>query len=86
MTIRFSCAPDFTCAADSLPENVVYEVDTVAWLKNERPYQCKPLFKACVRNIARGEEVPEDLYREMVWILRIMMILRIRWGWRYRRC
>ena len=70
MTVRFSCAPDFTCAADSLPEKAVYEVDAVAWLKNGRPYQCKPLFKACVRNIARGEKVPEEQYREMLRILK----------------
>lgn len=69
-TIRFACAPDFTCATDSLPEKAVYEVDTAAWLGRERPYQCAPVFMACVRNIARGEKVPEDLYGEMLRTLK----------------
>ena len=68
--IRFSCAPGFSCAVDALPDNVEYLVDTTAYLESGKLYQCQPLFRTCVKNISKDEEVPDTLYQDVVQTLR----------------
>lgn len=69
-SIRFSCSPDFHCAADALPEDMDYSVDTQAYLATARPYICKTLFLECVRNLSKGETVCGNTERTALQILK----------------
>ena len=68
--IRFSCDPSFTCVIDSLGNEFKYEVDTKAYLRTAKPFFCKPLFYECVRNVAKGENVPEEAYETLLQTLK----------------
>ncbi len=68
--IYFSCAPGLSCAADAIPENVELTINTKAYLAAEKPFNCKPLFHACIRNLAEGEIIPEDMNSIVLQILK----------------
>lgn len=61
-TIVFTCAREFTCATDALPENIEYIIDTAAYLATARPYTSKALFLACVQSIAEGKSHDTSAY------------------------
>lgn len=68
--IHFSCAPGLSCAADAIPEDVEITINTKAYLAAEKPFNCKPLFHQCIRNIAKGEIIPEDMHSMVLQILK----------------